>query len=249
MGAIAKSGTRFVLFHSLIDQTMIFIILLLFMVAGFAVQARLKNRFKKYSESYLSSGLSGAEVARRMLNFYGLDSVQIISVPGQLTDHYNPANKTVNLSPEVYEGRNISAAAVAAHECGHAVQHATAYAWLTMRSKMVPVVSFSGKIMNMVLLFSILGMSVLGLGFEQALVVVIAAQAVVATFALVTLPVEYDASRRALVWLQGAGITDASNHHQAEDALKWAARTYLVAAAAAVTQLLYYIMLYMGRRD
>ena len=228
---------------------MIFIILLLFMVAGFAVQARLKNRFKKYSESYLSSGLSGAEVARRMLNFYGLDSVQIISVPGQLTDHYNPANRTVNLSPEVYEGRNISAAAVAAHECGHAVQHATAYAWLTMRSKMVPVVSFSGKIMNMVFLFSILGMSVLGLGFEQALVVVIAAQAVVATFAVVTLPVEYDASRRALVWLQGAGITDASNHHQAEDALKWAARTYLVAAAAAVTQLVYYIMLYMGRRD
>jgi Zn-dependent membrane protease YugP len=228
---------------------MIFIILLVFMVAGFAVQARLKNRFKKYSESYLSSGLSGAEVARRMLNFYGLDSVQIISVPGQLTDHYNPANKTVNLSPEVYEGRNISAAAVAAHECGHAVQHATAYAWLTMRSKMVPVVSFSGKIMNMVFLFSILGMSVLGFGFEQALVVVIAAQAVVATFALVTLPVEYDASRRALVWLQGAGITDASNHHQAEDALKWAARTYLVAAAAAVTQLVYYIMLYMGRRD
>ena len=228
---------------------MIFIILLVFMVAGFAVQARLKNRFKKYSESYLSSGLSGAEVARRMLNFYGLDSVQIISVPGQLTDHYNPANKTVNLSPEVYEGRNISAAAVAAHECGHAVQHATAYAWLTMRSKMVPVVSFSDKIMNMVFLFSILGMSVLGLGFEQALVVVIAAQAVVATFALVTLPVEYDASRRALVWLQGAGITDASNHHQAEDALKWAARTYLVAAAAAVTQLVYYIMLYMGRRD
>jgi Zn-dependent membrane protease YugP len=228
---------------------MIFIILLVFMVAGFAVQARLKNRFKKYSESYLSSGLSGAEVARRMLNFYGLDSVQIISVPGQLTDHYNPANRTVNLSPEVYEGRNISAAAVAAHECGHAVQHATAYAWLTMRSKMVPVVSFSGKIMNMVFLFSILGMSVLGLGFEQALVVVIAAQAVVATFALVTLPVEYDASRRALVWLQGAGITDASKHHQAEDALKWAARTYLVAAAAAVTQLVYYIMLYMGRRD
>ena len=228
---------------------MIFIILLVFMVAGFAVQARLKNRFKKYSESYLSSGLSGSEVARRMLNFYGLDSVQIISVPGQLTDHYNPANKTVNLSPEVYEGRNISAAAVAAHECGHAVQHATAYAWLTMRSKMVPVVSFSGKIMNMVFLFSILGMSVLHFSFEETLVVVIAAQAVVATFALVTLPVEYDASRRALVWLQGAGITDASNHHQAEDALKWAARTYLVAAAAAVTQLLYYIMLYMGRRD
>ncbi|MEY3941412.1 MAG: hypothetical protein RIR07_298, partial [Bacteroidota bacterium] len=114
------------------------IILIVFMILGFAVQARLKNRFKKYSESYLSSGLSGAEVARRMLDFYGLHSVQIVSVPGKLSDHYNPANKTVNLSPEVYEGRNVSAAAVAAHECGHAVQHATAYTWLTMRSKMVP---------------------------------------------------------------------------------------------------------------
>ena len=225
------------------------IILLLFMVLGFAVQARLKNRFKKYSESYLSSGLSGAEVARRMLDFYGLHSVQIVSVPGKLSDHYNPANKTVNLSPEVYEGRNVSAAAVAAHECGHAVQHATAYTWLTMRSKMVPVVNMSGQIMNMVFLFSIFGMSILGLGWDQALIVLIVAQTVLATFAVVTLPVEYDASRRALVWLHGAGITDASNHHQAEDALKWAARTYLVAAAAAVTQLLYYIMLYMGRRD
>ncbi len=225
------------------------IILLLFMVLGFAVQARLKNRFKKYSESYLTSGLSGAEVARRMLDFYGLHSVQIISVPGKLSDHYNPANKTVNLSPEVYEGRNVSAAAVAAHECGHAVQHATAYTWLTMRSKMVPVVNMSGQIMNMVFLFSIFGMSILGLGWDQALIVLIVAQTVLATFAVVTLPVEYDASRRALVWLQGAGITDASNHHQAEGALKWAARTYLVAAAAAVTQLLYYIMLYMGRRD
>ncbi len=225
------------------------VILIVFMILGFAVQARLKNRFKKYSESYLSSGLTGAEVARRMLDFYGLHSVQIVSVPGRLTDHYNPADKTVNLSPEVYEGRNVSAAAVAAHECGHAVQHATAYAWLTMRSKMVPVVNISGQIMNVIFLFSIFGMSVLGLGFDQALVVLIAAQAVLAAFAVVTLPVEYDASRRALVWLQGAGITDASNHHQAEDALKWAARTYLVAAAAAVTQLLYYIMLYMGRRD
>jgi Zn-dependent membrane protease YugP len=184
-----------------------------------------------------------------MLDFYGLHSVQIVSVPGKLTDHYNPADKTVNLSPEVYEGRNISAAAVAAHECGHAVQHATAYTWLTMRSKMVPVVNISGQIMNVIFLFSIFGMSILGMGFDKALIILIAAQSVLAAFAVVTLPVEYDASRRALVWLQGAGITDASNHHQAEDALKWAARTYLVAAAAAVTQLLYYIMLYMGRRD
>ena len=227
----------------------IMLVSLIFVGISMLVSYRLRSKFSEYSQFPLSSGLSGREVAERMLRDNGIYDVKVVSVDGFLSDHYNPADKTVNLSPDVYNNTTIAAAAVAAHECGHAVQHATAYAWLTMRSKMVPVVSFSGKIMNMVFLFSILGMSVLGLGFEQALVVVIAAQAVVATFALVTLPVEYDASRRALVWLQGAGITDASNHHQAEDALKWAARTYLVAAAAAVTQLLYYIMLYMGRRD
>ena len=225
------------------------LILLFFMILGFAVQARLKNRFKVYSKEMLHGGMSGAEVARAMLDHYGLQSVQITAVPGRLTDHYNPANRTVNLSPEVHDGRTVAAAAVAAHECGHAVQHATAYAWLTMRSKMVPVVSFSGQIMNFIFIASLFGFTLLQIGFDQILLVLIAAQAVIAGFAVVTLPVEYDASRRALVWLKGAGITNPRNHGMAENALKWAARTYLVAAAAAVTQLLYYIMLYMSRRE
>ena len=228
---------------------MFILILLVFMALGFAVQARLKNRFKKYSQELLHGGMTGAEVARAMLDHYGLSSVSITAVPGKLTDHYNPANKTVNLSPEVYEGRSVAAAAIAAHECGHAVQHASAYAWLTMRTKMVPVVNASGQIMNIVFFASLFGMSLLGLGYDGILLLLIGAQAIIAGFAVVTLPVEYDASRRALVWLKGAGITNPHNHGMAEDALKWAARTYLVAAAAAVTQLLYYVMLYLGRRD
>ena len=228
---------------------MFILILLVFMGLGFAVQARLKNRFKKYSQELLHGGMTGAEVARAMLDHYGLSSVSITAVPGKLTDHYNPATKTVNLSPEVYEGRSVASAAIAAHECGHAVQRASAYAWLTMRTKMVPVVNASGQIMNIVFFASLFGMSLLGLGYDGILLLLIGAQAIIAGFAVVTLPVEYDASRRALVWLKGAGITNPHNHGMAEDALKWAARTYLVAAAAAVTQLLYYVMLYMGRRD
>ena len=228
---------------------MFIVILLVFMGLGFAVQARLKNRFKKYSQELLHGGMTGAEVARAMLDHYGLSSVSITAVPGKLTDHYNPANKTVNLSPEVYEGRSVAAAAIAAHECGHAVQHASAYAWLTMRTKMVPVVNASGQIMNIVFFASLFGMSLLGLGYDGILLLLIGTQAVIAGFAVITLPVEYDASRRALVWLKGAGITNPHNHGMAEDALMWAARTYLVAAAAAVTQLLYYVMLYLGRRD
>jgi Zn-dependent membrane protease YugP len=225
------------------------LILLVFMALGFAVQARLKNRFKAYSKEMLHGGMTGAEVARAMLDHYGLQSVRITAVPGKLTDHYNPANKTVNLSPEVHDGRSVAAAAVAAHECGHAVQHATSYAWLTMRTSMVPVVNASGQIMNVVFLASIFGFSLLGMGFDGILLLLIGTQAVIAGFAVITLPVEYDASRRALVWLKGAGITNPHNHGMAENALQWAARTYLVAAAAAVTQLLYYVMLYMGRRD
>jgi uncharacterized protein len=228
---------------------MFIVILLVFMALGFAVQRRLKSRFKKYSQEMLHNGMSGADVAQAMLDHYGLSAVKITAVPGKLTDHYNPANKTVNLSPEVYEGRSVASAAIAAHECGHAVQHANAYAWLTMRSKMVPVVNASSQIMNVVFFASIFGMSLLGLGYDGILLLLIGTQAVIAGFALITLPFEFDASRRALVWLKSAGITHPHNHGMAEDALKWAARTYLVAAAAAATQLLYYVMLYMGRRD
>ncbi len=217
------------------------------MALGFYVQNRLKSRFKKYSKELLHNGMSGAQVAEAMLDHYGISSVNVVSVPGKLTDHYNPANRTVNLSPEVYEGRNVASAAIAAHECGHAVQHSTAYFWLGMRTKMVPVVNASSQIMRMVFFASLFGMGLLGLGYSNILILLIAVQAVIASFAFVTLPVEYDASRRALVWLKGAGITNPHNHGMAEDALKWAARTYLVAAIAAATQLLYYVMLYMRR--
>jgi hypothetical protein len=217
------------------------------MALGFYVQNRLKSRFKKYSKELLHNGMSGAQVAEAMLDHYGISSVNVVSVPGKLTDHYNPANRTVNLSPEVYEGRNVASAAIAAHECGHAVQHSTAYFWLGMRTKMVPVVNASSQIMRIIFFASIFGMYSLSLGGNTILLVLIAVQAVIASFAVVTLPVEYDASRRALVWLKGAGITNPHNHSMAEDALKWAARTYLVAAIAAATQLLYYVMLYMRR--
>jgi Zn-dependent membrane protease YugP len=173
--------------------------------------------------------------------------VNVVSVPGKLTDHYNPLNKTVNLSPEVFQGRSVAAAAIAAHECGHAVQHSTSYFWLGMRSKMVPVVNASSRIMQFVFMASIFGMYSLSMGGNTILLVLIGTQAVIASFAVITLPVEYDASRRALVWLKGAGITNPQNHNMAEDALKWAARTYLVAAVAAVTQLLYYVMIYLRR--
>jgi len=229
---------------------MLFVILIGFMIAGYYVQYRLKSKFKKYSQEALSSGLSGREVAEKMLADHGITAVQVLSVPGKLTDHYNPADKTVNLSPEVHNGRTVAAAAVAAHEVGHAVQHATAYQWLQLRSKMVPVVSFSGKIMNFVFLFMIIGAGAMQwFSFDTVLITLILAQAAITAFTLVTLPVEYDASNRALVWLRTAGITGRQEHADAEDALKWAARTYLVAALAAATQLAYYIMLFLGRRD
>jgi hypothetical protein len=225
------------------------VILLFFMGVGYFVQWQLKKRFTRYGEVFLPSGLTGRQIAERMLADHGIYDVRVISVPGSLSDHYNPADKTVNLSPEVYSGQSVSAAAVAAHECGHAVQHATAYAWLNMRSKMVPMVNFSSQIMNALFLLSILGVAAFGLNYDLMIQVIIAAQAVLTVFALITLPVEYDASNRALVWLERTSITVGMQQDQAKDALKWAARTYLVAAIASVTQLVYYIMLYMGRSD
>jgi hypothetical protein len=225
------------------------VILLFFMGVGYFVQWQLKKRFTRYGEVFLPSGLTGRQIAERMLADHGIYDVRVISVPGSLSDHYNPADKTVNLSPEVYSGQSVSAAAVAAHECGHAVQHATAYAWLNMRSKMVPMVNFSSQIMNALFLLSILGVAAFGLNYDLMIQVIIAAQAVLTAFALITLPVEYDASNRALVWLERTSITVGMQQDQAKDALKWAARTYLVAAIASVTQLVYYIMLYMGRSD
>jgi Zn-dependent membrane protease YugP len=225
-------------------------IIVVFALVGWIVQSRLKNRFEKYSQTMLSSGMSGAEVARAMLEDYGINDVTIESVAGKLTDHYNPANKTVNLSPDVYNGRNVAAAAVAAHECGHAVQHATAYRWLTLRTSMVPLAAASGKIMNILFLVMIFGGFALHwFPIDTVFLVVIAAQAALTAFSVVTLPDEYDASDRALKWLQKANITSGVEQEQATDALQWAARTYLVAALASITTLLYYVMMFMGSRD
>jgi Zn-dependent membrane protease YugP len=226
------------------------IILLAFMGIGFFVQMRLRSKFKAYSKVPIAAGLSGKEVAEKMLADHGITSVIVQSVPGKLTDHYNPDDKTVNLSPDVYNGRTVAAAAVAAHECGHAVQHATAYQWLQLRSKMVPMVSISGRIINFLFIAMLLGAFAFSLfPLNVVLITLIVAQGAITAFTLVTLPVEYDASNRALVWLETAGITGPQEHEKAQDALKWAARTYLVAALAAITQLAYYIMMFMGARD
>ncbi|MGB1184433.1 MAG: zinc metallopeptidase [Schleiferiaceae bacterium] len=221
-----------------------YLLLIAFFIAGLVVQQRLKAKFKKYSKEALSNGLSGAEIAQHMLDAHGITDVRIESVSGKLTDHYNPMQRTVNLSPDVYSGRSVAAAAVAAHEVGHAVQHATGYKWLEMRSQLVPVANYSGTIMNVVLWSMILGMSFLGLfGYNTMIWVLIAAQTVITAVSLITLPVEYDASNRALAWLTTSGMITTQEHTKASDALSWAARTYLVAALASLTTLAYYFSL------
>lgn len=221
-----------------------YLLLIAFFIAGLVVQQRLKAKFKKYSKEALSNGLSGAEIAQHMLDAHGITDVRIESVSGKLTDHYNPMQRTVNLSPDVYSGRSVAAAAVAAHEVGHAVQHATGYKWLEMRSQLVPVAKYSGTIMNVVLWSMILGMSFLGLfGYNTMIWVLIAAQTVITAVSLITLPVEYDASNRALAWLTTSGMITTQEHTKASDALSWAARTYLVAALASLTTLAYYFSL------
>ena len=219
-------------------------IIILFVIIGFIVQQRLKSKFKKYSKEALSNGMSGAEIAQKMLEDHFIYDVRIESVAGKLTDHYNPANKTVNLSPEVYSGRSVAAAAVAAHEVGHAVQHAKGYKWLEMRSQLVPMVQFSSRIMNIVLISMFVGVGFLNIfSVNTAIWLLIAAQMAITAFTLVTLPVEYDASNRALAWLTDKGMITAQEHDKANDALSWAARTYLVAALASMAQLAYYFSL------
>lgn len=215
---------------------------LIFIVISMIVSGLLKSRFRKYSEVRLSSGLSGREVAEKMLRDNGIYDVKVVSVNGFLSDHYNPADKTVNLSPDVYEGVNVAAAAVAAHECGHAVQHATGYAWLQLRSKLVPAVQFSNTIVPWVLMGGVLMIR----AFPQLLLAGIVLFAVTTLFSLITLPVEFDASRRGLAWLDGAGITYKEEHNMAKDALWWAAMTYVVAALSSVAILVQYILIYMG---
>lgn len=221
---------------------------IIFLVSSF-VSNKLKSKFKKYSNIHLQNGMSGAEIAIKMLQDNGIRDVQVVSTPGMLTDHYNPANKTVNLSEGVYNQRNAAAAAVAAHECGHAVQHATAYSWLTMRSKIVPAVGIASKLSNIVIMAG-LALSASGMILGNTLFLVgIVLFAVTTLFAFITLPVEYDASNRALAWLENKNMLTREEHAGAKDALKWAARTYVVAALGSLATLLYFISMFLGRRD
>jgi Zn-dependent membrane protease YugP len=212
------------------------------MLFSWLVSNRLKSKFEHYSKLTLRNGMSGAEIAEKMLADHGIRDVKVISTPGRLTDHYNPTDKTVNLSEAVYNQRNAAAAAVAAHECGHAVQHAQAYEWLTMRSKLVPVVEIASNYMQWVLLAGILMLNT----FPSLLLIGIILFAATTIFSIITLPVEYDASNRALAWLKNKNMLGQEEYAGAEDSLKWAARTYLVAALGSIATLLYYIMRYMG---
>ena len=223
----------------------IWIIFGFFMLLSWLISSQLKSRFKKYSKVPINFNLTGKEVAEKMLRENGIMDVNVVSTPGQLSDHYNPVNKTVNLSPEVYNSSNVAAAAVAAHECGHAVQHATAYTFLQLRSSLVPVVSFSSKWVQWILLAGILMVNT----FPSLLLIGIILFGITTIFSFITLPVEIDASRRAVVWLNTSGITNAETHDNAVDALKWAAYTYVVAALGSLATLLYYIMIFTGRRS
>lgn len=214
------------------------------MLASWLVSSRLKSKFEHYSKLHLQNGMSGAEIAEKMLADHGIRNVSVISTPGRLTDHYNPTDRTVNLSEAVYNQRNAAAAAVAAHEVGHAVQHAQAYSWLTMRSKLVPVVQVASSFVQWILLAGILLINT----FPQLLLVGIVVFSATTLFSVITLPVEYDASNRALAWLENKRMLTQQEHDGAKDALKWAARTYVVAAIGSIGTLLYYVMIYMNRR-
>ncbi len=224
---------------------MIFIIFIGFALVSWLISHQLKRRFEEYSKISTANGLSGKEVVEKMLRDHQIYGVRIETVEGQLTDHYNPADRTINLSQDVFYGTNVAAAAVAAHETGHAVQHAKAYAWLGLRSSLVPAVSFSSRYLQWILLGGILLINT----FPALLLFGIFMFAMTTIFSFITLPVEINASNRALVWLQTSGITTTQSHGKAEDALKWAGYTYVIAALGSLATLLYYVSIYMGRRN
>jgi len=223
----------------------IWLIFIAVMVLSWIASSTLKSKFRKYSKIPVENGMTGKEIAEKILHDNGIYDVSVVSVPGQLTDHYNPEKKTINLSRDVYASRSIAAAAVAAHETGHAVQHANAYAWLTLRSRLVPVVSFSSKWVTWVILAGILMIKT----FPALLFTGIVLFALTTLFSFITLPVEFNASQRALVWLSGTGVTSHENQARARDALKWAAMTYVIAAVGSLATLLYYIMIFTGARE
>ncbi|UZH56372.1 zinc metallopeptidase [Salinimicrobium tongyeongense] len=225
-----------------------YIIAGLIFVVSLYVSNKLKSKFRHYSKVHLQNGMSGREIAEQMLRDNGITDVRVISTPGQLTDHYNPSKKTVNLSEAVYTQRNAAAAAVAAHECGHAIQHAKAYSWLQMRSKLVPVVQVASQFSQWAIFGGLILMTMVSVGIGQTVLLGgIILYAMGTLFSFITLPVEYDASKRALVWLETANMLNSQEHKAAEDSLKWAARTYVVAAIGSLATLLYFLSIYLGR--
>jgi uncharacterized protein len=226
----------------------ILFISLIFMGIGFLVQMRLKSKFRQYGAIPLRSGLTGKQIAEKMLKENGIYDVQVVSVDGFLSDHYNPMNKTVNLSPDVYNSNSVAAAAVAAHECGHAVQHATAYQWLMLRSRLVPVVQVSTTLSQWILAIGV-GIMGFGGGSPTVLLIGILLFAASTLFSVITLPVEFDASNRALAWLERTNVTGSDEYPGAKEALKWAAATYVVAALASIAMLVQYILIYLSRRE
>lgn len=230
---------------ALVFSPTLIVIMVATALASWIVSSTLKRRFHEYSQ--IPIRFTGAEIAETMLRENGITDVKVIHTPGKLTDHYDPTNKTVNLSEEVYSMNTIAAAAVAAHECGHAVQHAQSYAWLTMRSKMVPAVQFAGNALNMFLIASLVGAGIFN--SPSLIYIWVALFAITTLFAFVTLPVEFDASRRALIWLEGSRVSSSMEHDKAKKALFWAAMTYVVAAIGSLMTLLYYVSMLLGRRD
>ncbi len=230
---------------------MLIVIFIVFAIASFAVSNTLKRKFKKYSQIPLQSGMSGREIAEKMLHDNRIYDVSVTHIGGSLTDHYNPVNKTVNLSEAVYNGRSAASAAIAAHECGHAVQHANAYGMLTLRTTLVPLQNASAKIMNFLFMAMLFGGMFLFNTFpmQPVLLLIIAVNFIFALFALVTLPVEFDASKRALQWIEENNVVTSQEYAMSKDALKWAAMTYVVAALGAVTTLFYYVMMFLGGSD
>lgn len=226
------------------------LIVVVFGILGYVVSSKLKRKFREYSQTALRANLSGKEIAELMLADHNIHNVRVNCVEGELSDHYNPMDRSVNLSPEVYYGRNAAATAVSAHECGHAIQHATSYSWLQLRSTLVPIQNMSGKILNIVLIGALFGgIALFGLPYEAVGMIVVGSYGVITLFSLVTLPVEFDASRRALAWVQTRNIVTPQEYGMSKDALKWAAMTYVVAAMASLATLAYYVFIFFGNRE
>lgn len=229
---------------------MLWFILIIFMVLGWIVQYRLKSKIHRYASIPMRAGISGAEAAQAMLRDYSIYDIRITCIPGQLTDHYNPADRSINLSEHSYHGTDAAAIAVATHETGHAVQHAQQYSMLSLRSTLVPITNLSSKVLNIIFIFGFIGAGILQIfPYQLVLLIIVVCYAMLALFSIITLPVEFDASKRALSWISASGVATSQEYAMSKDALRWAAMTYVVAALSSISMLLYYLIAMFGRRD